>query len=293
MELRQLEHFVAVAQEGQFTRAASRCHMSQSALSTSIRSLERELGSALFVRTTRKVELTDAGRVLLEEATRTLAAATSARESVQAVRGLLRGSLRVGGIATPGLLDQAALLASFRSHHPAVDIHYVRDTSVALLAQVESAQLDVAFVSLPERLPQPVMAIPLITQPFMLVCRPGHPLARRKRIRLEALAEQDFVGPPKGSSGYEAIDQIFAGAGQERRVPFEVNDALAMLDFVAQGLGVTVMQESLATSRADVRAVPLDGPGMMWTLAAIAHRYQATPAAQAFTALLPEPAPLP
>jgi DNA-binding transcriptional LysR family regulator len=290
VELRQLEHFVAVAEEGQFIRAASRCHISQSALSTSIRSLERELGSSLFVRTTRKVELTDAGRVLLAEAARTLAAATSARESVQAVQGLRRGSLRVGAIATPGLLDQAALLARFRGLHPAVDIHYVRDTSVALLAQVESSGLDVAFVSLPQRLPDSVIAIPLITQPFMLVCRPGHPLARRKRIAVESLAEHDFVGPPKGSSGYEAIDQIFDGTGKERRVPFQVNDALAMLDFVAHGLGVTVIQESLATSRADVRAIPLDGPDMMWTLAAIVHRHYATPAAQAFAALLPAPA---
>src|SRR6266851_3878155 len=87
MELRQLEHSVAVAEEGHFTRAASRCHISQSALSTSIRSLERELGSPLFVRTTRTVALTDAGRVLLDEARRTLAAAASARESVQAVQG--------------------------------------------------------------------------------------------------------------------------------------------------------------------------------------------------------------
>ena len=68
MELRQLEHFLAVAEEGHFTRAALRCRMSQSALSASIRSLERDLDSRLFVRTTRKVELTGAGRVLLEEA---------------------------------------------------------------------------------------------------------------------------------------------------------------------------------------------------------------------------------
>ncbi len=118
MELRQLEHFVAVAEEGHFTRAASRCHISQSALSTSIRSLERELGSPLFVRTTRTVALTDAGRVLLDEARRTLAAAASARESVLAVQGLLRGSLAVGSPPAPGLIDQAALLARFRDRHP-------------------------------------------------------------------------------------------------------------------------------------------------------------------------------
>src|SRR5260370_8648643 len=108
MELRQLERFLAVAEQGHFTRAASRCRISQSALSASIRSLERELDSRLFVRTTRKVELTEAGRVLLEEARRTLGAAASAPESRLAVPGLLPRSLRVGGLPTPGPPHQPA-----------------------------------------------------------------------------------------------------------------------------------------------------------------------------------------
>jgi DNA-binding transcriptional LysR family regulator len=290
VELRHLEHFVAVAEEGHFTRAASRCHISQSALSTSIRTLERELGSPLFIRTTRKVELTAAGRALLVEATRTLAAATSARDSVLAVQGLLRGSLRVGGIPAPGLLDQAALLATFRDLHPAVDIGYARDTSMALVPDIESSRLDVALVSLPQRLPETVRAIPLVTQPLMFVCRPDHPLANRKRIALRSLAGEDFVGAPKGSASYEAVDRIFTSAGQEQRVPFEVNDILTMLDFVAHGLGVTLAQEYLANSRPDLRAIRLSDRAMTWTLAAIVRRERVTPAARAFIGLLPGPA---
>jgi DNA-binding transcriptional LysR family regulator len=291
MELRQLEHFLAVAEEGHFTRAASRCRLSQSALSASIRSLERELDSRLFVRTTRKVELTEAGRVLREEARRTLAAAASARESVLAVRGLLRGSLRVGGIPTPGLLDQAALLARFRDQHPAVGIRYVRDTSMALIPEIEAGRLDVALVSLPRQLPEPVLATPLSTQPMMFLCRPGHPLAGRTQVTIASLAEQDFVGPPQGSTGYEAVDRVLAGTGKQRRVIFEAVDVLTILDFVAHGLGFTLLPEYLATSRPDLRAIPLAGPDMTWTLAAIMSRHQATPAGRAFAALLPQPEP--
>ena len=291
MELRQLEHFLAVAEEGHFTRAARRCRMSQSALSASIRSLERELDSRLFLRTTRTVELTEAGRVLVEEARRTLRAAASARESVLAVRGLLRGSLRVGGIPTPGLLDQAALLASFRDHHPALDIRYVRDTSIALIPEIEAGRLDIALVSLPRQLPEPVIAIPLSTQPLMFVCRPDHLLAARTQVTLASLAEHDFVGPPKGSTGYEAVDHVFAGTGAERRVRFEAVDVLTILDFVAHGLGFTLLPEYLATSKPDLRAIPLADLDMTWTLAAIMSRHQATPAARAFAALLPHPGP--
>jgi DNA-binding transcriptional LysR family regulator len=233
------------------------------------------------------VELTDAGRVLLGEAIRTLAAASAARKSVLAVQGLLRGSLRVGGIPTPGLFDQAALLASFRDMYPAVGIRYVRETSMALVAGIETSRLDVALVSLPQQLPEPVQAIPLITQPLMFVCRPDHPLAGRPSVALKSLAGEDFVGAPKGSASYEAVDRVFTSAGQERRVPFEVNDILTILDFVAHGLGVSLVQEYLATSRPDVRAIQLTDEAMTWTLAAIVHRHHATPTARAFTALLP------
>jgi DNA-binding transcriptional LysR family regulator len=287
MELRQLEQFVAVAEEGHFTRAASRCRLSQSALSTSIRSLERELDSPLFVRTTRRVELTQAGRVLLDEARRTLAAAVAAREAVQAVQGMLRGLLQVGGIQTPGL-DQAALLVRFRDLHPAMDIRYVRDTSTALIAEVAASRLDVALVSLPRQLPEPVQAIPLMTRPIVLVCRPDHPLADRESVALTSLGEQDFVGPLPGWIGLQDVDGAFAAAGKRRRVISEVSDVSTILDFVAHGLGVTFAVAALVASRPDLRTIPLTDPAVDWTLAAIVSRHHVTPAARAFLALLPE-----
>ena len=138
----------------------------------------------MFVRTTRRVELTDAGRVLLGEAKQTLAAATAARDSVQAVQGLLRGSLGVGGIPPPGLFDQATLLASFRDRYPAVEIRYMRDSSRALISEVAASQLDVALVSLPPQLPEPVLAIcPQACSAAINVAdlRCGTPEGRRER----------------------------------------------------------------------------------------------------------------
>jgi hypothetical protein len=108
---------------------------------------------------------------------------------------------------------------------------------------------------------------------------------------IASLAEQDFVGPPQGSTGYEAVDRALAGTGNERRVIFEAVDVLTILDFVAHGLGFTLLPEYLATSRPDLRAIPLADPDMTWTLAAIMSRHQATPAGRAFAALLPQPGP--
>src|SRR5579859_2695158 len=108
MELRQLEHFVAVAEERSFTRAAARLHLVQSTLSVSIKSLERELGGRLFDRTTHRVTLTDAGQALLAEARNALAAVDAARDAVAAAHGGLRGTVRVGIMRSLTLVDAPA-----------------------------------------------------------------------------------------------------------------------------------------------------------------------------------------
>jgi DNA-binding transcriptional LysR family regulator len=290
MELRQIEQFLAVAEEGQFSRAATRCQISQSALSTSIRLLERELGGPLFARTTRKVRLTEAGRALLGEARRALAAAASARESVLEIHELRRGSLRMGGIPTPGLLDQEALLTRFRDLYPGIDIRYLRDTSAALLREIEASRLDVALMTLPPHLPESVQAITIASAPLMFVCRPEHPLAGRAQVSSLALADEDFTGPLPGGLPYHEIDRIFAAAGKQRRVIFEVNEILTILAFVSHGLGVAFAPESLLSTRPELRAIPLTDPVVTWTLAAIISRDGATPATHALLALLPQPA---
>src|SRR5690606_25403364 len=122
LELRQLEHFVAVADERHFTRAAAKVHLAQSSLSGSIAALERELGTELLVRSSRKVELTEAGRALLPAAHRSLEAARDGQDAVAAVRGVLRGRLRVGTIQALGGIPLTRWLADFHERHPEVHL---------------------------------------------------------------------------------------------------------------------------------------------------------------------------
>lgn len=287
MELRQLEQVVAVAEEGQFTRAAARCAIAQSALSTSIRALERELGAPLFLRTTRRVTLTVAGRALLTEARRTLAAAAAARAAVGDVQRLLRGSLAVGGVPTFSLLDQPDLLHRFQTRHPGVDIRYIRGTSMELIEDVRNARLDIAFVSVPNRPLEGVIVRDLATSPVALICRHDHRLADRRQVDLNELAGEVFVGAPPGSVGYEAIDRVFAAAGTGRRVPLEVNDVGAMLDFVEHGLGVTLLVRELAAGRPGLCTVPLSETGMVWRLGVLTPpESQVTPAVRELLTLI-------
>src|SRR5487761_1424294 len=122
MEFRQLSHFVAVAEDGSFTKAARRLNYVQSALSVSVQGLERELSVRLFDRTTHRVTLTGAGESLLPAARRTLAAAEEIHDLAAQVRGVLRGTLRVGIVQSFAFADVPGLLGTFRQQHPEVEI---------------------------------------------------------------------------------------------------------------------------------------------------------------------------
>src|SRR5580704_6085420 len=122
MELRQLDAFVAVAEERNFTRAAARLFLAQSGLSATIRTLEKELRAPLFVRSTRRVDLTPAGAALLPEARRTLASARAAADAVAAVEGLERGTLTLGVMQSVWLSGLPSLLAQYRSAYPGIEL---------------------------------------------------------------------------------------------------------------------------------------------------------------------------
>ncbi len=122
MELRQLEHFLSVVEEGSFTAAAARVYMVQSSLSASLLSLERELGTNLFIRGRRGAELTDAGRAFLAPARATVEQAGRARDAVAEVEGLLRGTVRVAFAVPPRIVDVVETLRRFQHEHPGVQV---------------------------------------------------------------------------------------------------------------------------------------------------------------------------
>ncbi|GAA3715688.1 LysR family transcriptional regulator [Streptomyces tremellae] len=246
MELRHLEYFVAVAEERHFTRAAQRLMVSQSGLSASVRALERELGAPLFVRSTRRVELTDAGRALFVEASRALASVRSAKEAVAAVQGLLRGTLAVGTEQCIAGVDVASLLARFRAEHPGVEIRLRQAGSAALAADVAEGRLDLAFLALSCSVPDGIRLLPLARERMVLLCRPDHPLAVREQITWAELADETFVDFHTDWGARSRTDYAFASAGRERRVALEVNDVHSLIELVGHGLGVAVVPRPVA-----------------------------------------------
>jgi DNA-binding transcriptional LysR family regulator len=259
MEIRQLEHFVAVAEERSFTRASRQIHLGQSALSVSVRSLERDLGTRLFDRTTHAVELTDAGRALLPEARRTLEAASAARMAVAKAEDGMRGTLRLGLMQSLSIVDVAGLLARYHRERPEVEIRPrpARGGSQSLADDVRSGDLDAAFVSAGGLRGQGLSSSVLASEPLLLVCPADYPIFSQESVTLEVIQHEPFIDFPEGWGIRTVADRLFASVGLERAITVEVPDVSTVLALVRAGLGITLMPLSMTGLSKGLRYVRL------------------------------------
>jgi DNA-binding transcriptional LysR family regulator len=288
VELRQLAHFMAVAEERSFSKAARRVNIVQSGLSASIRSLERELGLTLLARTTRRVDLTEAGRVFLVEVRRVHAAVKGARDAVESVRGMVRGTVHIGTMQRLSpLFDLPAVLARFRTEHPAVEIRLRQTGSASLLAEVGEGKLDFAFLSLTRAAPDGLTTTLLGQDPMVFACASTHPLARHDHVSLAMIADQPFVDFEPNWGVRVLVDRAFGAAHLERHSAFELNDVPTLLDLVVHGLGVAVLPRFVAIDAPGITCVPLVPEVGPWRLVlARRDRHPLGPAARALLALI-------
>jgi DNA-binding transcriptional LysR family regulator len=285
MELRHLRVFVAVAEEGGFSRAAERLHVVQSAVSAGVRTLEEELGARLFDRNTRQVALSDAGRVLLPEARSVLAAAAFAVDSVAQVAVGLRGSVTLGTMQAQVMraVSVPRILAAFRLDHPLVEVtlRHVGGSS-EMARQVREGGLDLGLLSTTDERAAGLTLTPLASEPMLLACTSDHRLAHRNAIDLDEVTDESFVDLPRGWGVRTASDRAFAAAGQARTVTFEVNDAASVTEFVREGLAVALLPRSMTAHAPEVRLIPVrDQPIRFETFLAEPDERRSTAAAQA------------
>ncbi len=248
MELRQLDHFIAVAEEESFTRAAGRVHVVQSALSASVQSLEKDLGVRLFDRTTRRVVLTDAGRTLLDHARHIVDAVDGARDSVAAVAGGLQGTVRVGIMHSLIPAPVAQALADLHRDRPLVRLRPQthQHGSAGLLQAVIDNDLDLAFAAVSPGRSSEVEIVPLTSEEMVVVCPVGHRLAKRRTVRLNELSDEIFVDVPAGWGSRTSADELFLLHNVRRRIDIEVGDVATVLHLVRVGLGVAIIAASSA-----------------------------------------------
>jgi DNA-binding transcriptional LysR family regulator len=259
MEIRQLDYFVAVANERSFTLAAKRLFVVQSAVSAAIAALERDLGVVLFERNAQRVVLTEAGAAFLPEALTVLDAVQTARGVVEDLGTGVRGTVRVGTLAGFDLVDVAALAGDFRRRHPGVDlkIQLSPSGSSGVAAAVRAGDLDVGFFVAVDPPHRELSTRELVRVPQVLAVPEAHRLAGVRTASIADLAGEDFVDFPVGYGNRTLTDRAFAAAGVERHVAIEVYGPDSATNFVRHGIGVSILPLYAARGEG-VRIVPIE-----------------------------------
>jgi DNA-binding transcriptional LysR family regulator len=255
MELRHLRYFRAVAEELHFGRAAERLHIAQPPLSQQIRQLERELGVALLVRTTRSVELTAAGVAYLSRAVRILDAVDDAGEQARRIAKGVEGQLAIGcvGSATYSLLPR--LVRALGETLPGIEVS-VRGEMLApaQLAALAAGEIDLALLRPP--VPHTGLITETVRRDRLLAALPAdHPLAGRHDLLVRELHDEDFIAHAgQGRSVmHSVLTAVCADAGFVPRLRHEVMETSTLVTLVAAGLGVAIVPDP--TSALDIGGV--------------------------------------
>jgi DNA-binding transcriptional LysR family regulator len=287
MELKQLEYFVAAAEELNFTRAAKRCHVVQSAISASIKALEVELGTELFDRTTHRVRLTDDGETLHGRARDVLRSADIARSSLNSQGNALRGRLGIGVMqgAWQGMPQAIGLM---KSRHPHVRIRLRQAPVSELVHAVLESRLDVAVVPLGRTTVPGLQAQELYREDFVLLKSTGSTDSKSQPVALAELGDEEFVVFSSDWALQAAIDRGFEQIGITPSASYEVNDITVGIDIVRAGLAMMIVPRHLATELPGVTAVELADP-IGWRVGVISSARMCIPAASEFTEIIATP----
>jgi LysR family carnitine catabolism transcriptional activator len=282
MDLRRLRVFLAVVDEGGFTRAAQAAFVSQPSVSQAIRELETELGTLLFHRVGRGIALTSAGEALVGPARQTLRDVDAARAAVAAVAGLDTGHLDLAALPTLALDPVAPLVGAFRTAHPGVTVR-LNDAEgppeIASLVASGDAELGITVTHAANA---GLVRVALGTQEMLVVLPPGTN-AGTGALPAADLARHPIVATPRGTSTRELLDDAFAAARVQPHIAVVTAQREAVLPLVLAGAGVTLLAEPVATNAARLGAVVVPmHPRVTRTMVAVHRDAPRSPAARAF-----------
>ncbi len=241
MELHQLRYAVAVADTGNFTRAAERSHVSQPSLSQQIINLEKEIGHKLFHRLGRKAVLTEAGAVFLERARRIVYEVESAAKELNDNPALDR-CITIGAIQTIAPYLLLPLIEKCRKELPNLQINLREDFRSDLIREVVEGELDLAIVTLPVKEPR-VSIEPLMTEPLLLVVGKDHPFSSRAEISINDLADETFVTMGESSTLAGQIRSFFGDHNFEPKVGYRCAQVATLKALVGMGMAISILPQ--------------------------------------------------
>ncbi|MGO6815643.1 LysR family transcriptional regulator [Rhizobium leguminosarum] len=290
MELRHLRYFLAVAEEGNFTRAAGKLGIGQPPLSQQIRDLEREVGAALFHRVPHGAELTAAGAAFLGEAKASLAAAEKAKLAAQSANRGETGRLSLGFTASSAFNPVVSTtIRRFRARWPEVQLSLTEMNTLALMQKLERGELDATFMRPSLDDPAGIRLRRLPDEPMVIALPASHPLAPRSKLPLAALVDEPFILFPRlvGLSLYDDVVLACRKAGFELTVAQEAPQISSVVNLVAADLGVSIVPASISQIKLEgVAYRPIEGPPAVARLALAILKTHRSPVTENLISLL-------
>jgi LysR family transcriptional regulator, transcription activator of glutamate synthase operon len=248
MEIHQLEYVIALSKYMKFSLAADEISVSQSTLSDQIKKLENELGVQLFIRTTRKVQLTPAGEDFLHYAKRIILELENARSCMFEYSNLLKGKIRIGALSTITYLGITSVIANFQRDYPGFEMELVEENSDTLLKKLSLSDIDVAFVSYPFSANYDFDFYPLINDRLVLLVSSTHPLAERKEVDLSELSGEKFLMIQASTGLQNSLIQLCRDAGFEPSIIFKSSHVETIKGMIEEGIGITLFANRIASS---------------------------------------------
>jgi DNA-binding transcriptional LysR family regulator len=240
MDVRQLEMFRAVAEEGGFTRAAQRLKVSQSAVSRQVKLLEDELGGLLLHRSGKGVTVTAQGELLLKAANRIHRDLQDVAWQISETQKLQRGMLSLGGGMTVCMYVLPRVLKKFRSLYQDVELRVTSGTSEAILRLVRNHQVDLGLLTLPV-VASDLAVHPALTEEMVVVAAPRHPLARERTVDVRSLGRYPLILFERGSNTRKVLDEFFLAHEVPANVAMETENVEIIKAMVASGLGISLI----------------------------------------------------
>ncbi|AKO93767.1 LysR family transcriptional regulator [Priestia filamentosa] len=267
MDIRQLEYFVAVAEQESFTKAAANVHLSQPALSKIVKNLEEELKVELFDRSTRKLKLTDAGEIVYQEALKLTASLTDLTLRLDNLMNSPTGTIRIGIPPLIGTLFFPSIARSFHNQYPKISLELVEFGAKKLVEFVEEEKVDIAIIVLPVNNPK-FEIYPFIQEEFAFFCAKTHKFANRTSLSLKELSEEKFILFSKQFTLHDRIIWECVNAGFTPSVPYESSQWDLISELVAEEFGIAILPQSIYSkmNHDKITMVPLVNPTPLWEL---------------------------
>ena len=280
-DLADLRAFLAVADLGSFRAASEALHLSQSAVSRRVDKLEEALGAELFVRTTRRVELTTVGRTFVHRARGVI------NELEDALLGIADFAHRISGEVTVACVPSAvgyflpAVIGEFHRLHPRMRVRLIDESSSDILLAVANGEADLGVTYIGTQEPD-IEFEPLLEDSFVVACPLEHPLAKKRRVTWAELAKHDFISLAQGSGNRFLLDQALARLEHKPEWFCEVRHVPALVSLVEAGLGIGVVPRLAMPPRTRLVSIPLGEPSLTRTIGVIRRRGRPLRAAPEF-----------